>query len=201
MNRGARTLTKTILLATAILFVVLELVARLIDSEILSYLASLALACCVLVALIWAFRAAWRRLLWRVGRRLAFSYFLVGVLPIALLALIFLLTAYLLGGFLLGHLYRDALDDLGDELVTAAETRLADLDARRGELPESAGALRFAEYREGRRVHGAAEAPAAWPAWLEAMQEGPAAHGRGLERRPFVALSDGRVTAAAAARD
>ncbi len=200
MNRGARTLTKTILLATALLFVVLEVVARLVDSEILRYLASLALACCVLVALIWAFRVAWRRFLWRVGRRLAFSYFLVGVLPIALLALIFLLTAYLLGGFLLGHLYRDALDDLGDELITAADTRLADLDARRGELPETTGALRFAEYRDGRRVQGSAEAPAGWPAWLEALQEGPAAHGRGLERRPFVALADGRVTAAAAAR-
>ncbi|HOQ62142.1 MAG TPA: hypothetical protein PKZ08_16055, partial [Vicinamibacterales bacterium] len=35
----------------------------------------------------WLVRLAWRRLLWRVGRRLAFSYLLLGALPLGLFAL------------------------------------------------------------------------------------------------------------------
>ncbi len=198
MTRRARTLTETILLTSAVLYLLLKVAARVSKSELLALLATLALACCILVALGWAFRVAWKRFFWRVGRRLAFSYFLVGVLPILMLALLFLLSSYLLGGFLLGHLYRDALDDLDDELEVAATTRLEDRTTRHGSLPDLESDLRFVDYLDGRRTSADPEAPAAWPTWLEQLQTDPAGPGRGLDRQPFVALADGRVSAAAA---
>ena len=141
MPRASRTLTQTTLLLSGLLFVLFRGLAVALDSGLFRTLSKLALACLVLVALVWAFRALWRSFFWRVGRRLAFSYFTVGVLPMAMLALIFLLAAYLFGGFLLGHLYRDALDDLGDELEAAAETRVADILHRRSSLPDRIGDL------------------------------------------------------------
>ena len=202
MAHRSRTLTKTTLLITGALFLLFRVLAVALDSSVLRTLSKLALACLVLVALIWAFRILWRRFFWRVGRRLTFSYFAVGVLPMALLALIFLLAAYLFGGFLLGHLYRDALDDLHDQLTAAAETRLADLVHRKPGLPDRIGDLAFAEYRNGRKISGDAETPAAWPAWLEGTATGSAADttSAALDRHPFVGLSDGRVSAAVAAK-
>ena len=167
MQRGARTLTQTTLLISGLLYVLLRGLALAFDSGFLRTLSKLALACLVLVALIWAFRALWRSFFWRVGRRLAFSYFAVGVLPMAMLALIFLLTAYMFGGFLLGHLYRDALDDLEAELRSAAEIRVADLVHRKPGLPDRIGELAFVEYRADRRLSGDPEAPLQWPQWLE----------------------------------
>ena len=208
MPRGSRTLTRTTLLISGLLFVLFRGLAVAFDSGLLRTLSKLSFACLVLVALVWAFRALWRSFFWRVGRRLAFSYFTVGVLPMAMLGLIFLLAAYLFGGFLLGHLYRDALDDLDDELVAAAETRVADLQHRRTGLPDRVGDLVFAEYRNGSRISGDAEAPQTWPAWLAAgrgRRDGLAggkvgAHPGGADRQPFVALADGRISAAAVAQ-
>ena len=194
MPRASRTLTQTTLLISGLLFVLLRGLAMALDSGVLRTLSKLALACLVLVATVWAFRVLWRRFFWRVGRRLAFSYFTVGVLPMAMLALIFLLAAYLFGGFLLGHLYRDALDNLRGELGVAAQARLSEIRLRKDVPPESSGPLAFAEYRNGRKISGGAEAPLTWPAWIE----------EGLEKEsgppPFVALSDGRLSAAAVAR-
>jgi len=198
--RASRTLTQTTLLLSGLLFVLFRGLAVALDSGLFRTLSKLALACLVLVALVWAFRALWRSFFWRVGRRLAFSYFTVGVLPMAMLALIFLLAAYLFGGFLLGHLYRDALDDLDDELAAAADTRVADLLHRRTELPDRVGDLAFAEYRSGRKVSGDAEAPLAWPDWLETTSTRPVGKAPAEERQPFVALADGRISAAALAK-
>ena len=200
MPRASRTLTQTTLLLSGLLFVLFRGLAVALDSGLFRTLSKLALACLVLVALVWAFRALWRSFFWRVGRRLAFSYFTVGVLPMAMLALIFLLAAYLFGGFLLGHLYRDALDDLDDELAAAADTRVADLLHRRTELPDRVGDLAFAEYRSGRKVSGDAEAPLAWPDWLETTSTRPVGKAPAEERQPFVALADGRISAAALAK-
>ena len=210
MKRVARTLTETTLLVTGALFVIFRVLAAALESSFFRTLSKLALSCLVLVVLIWAFRIIWRRFFWRVGRRLAFSYFVVGVLPLCLFALLFLLTGYLLGGFLLGHLYRDAVGELAEEMITAAETRLADPAQRRRALSgmsREIGALAFAEYRDGRKIAGDAEAPGTWPAWLEsngsrrnrlaarALGDAPAA-----AAPLFVARADGTVTAAAAAR-
>lgn len=210
MTRGSRTLTQTTLLVSGLIFVLLRGLALALDSGFFRSLSNLAFACTVLVALVWAFRALWRSFFWRVGRRLAFSYFTVGVLPMAMLALIFLLAAYLFGGFLLGHLYRDALDDLGDELEAAAETRVADILHHRSGLPDRVGDLAFVEYRDGLRTSADPEAPPAWPGWLAADEAGGEGKGgdagrkvktlvRTAERHPFVALADGRISAAATA--
>ncbi len=212
MPRGSQTLTQTTLLISGAVFVLLRVLALALDSGLLRTLSKLALACLVLVALVWVFRALWKSFFWRVGRRLAFSYFTVGVLPMAMLALIFLLAAYLFGGFLLGHLYRDALDDLRAELAVAAESRLSELLHRQAGLPDTAGPLTFAEYRNGRKVSGGPEAPLLWPAWIEASDAGERPDGAAAAKvadqaerdpeagTPFVALSDGTLSMAAVAR-
>jgi sigma-B regulation protein RsbU (phosphoserine phosphatase) len=155
----------------------------------------LGLAALAVVGVIWLARVAWRRVFWRVGRRLALSYFLVGVLPLVLVAALVLVAGYVLGGFLLGHVARDAIDELHHELRVAALARLG-----AGEAPptlgDGIGRLESARYRRGLRVAGNGEAPTAWPAWLE-RRAAPGAH----EPLPFVALADGTVSAAALAGD
>jgi len=185
----------------AAVFAASGLLHALIDHALTALLFRLSIACFVLLGLAWAFRVVWTRFFWRVGRRLAFSYLLLGLLPIGLLALLAALSSYLLGGFLLGHLYRDSIDALRDELETAARERLLDGGAPAGDrLALALGELRFADYRRDRRVGAGAEAPAAWPEWLEAAQaerirpDGEEIH------KPFVALADGRITIAAVAR-
>ncbi|MCM2269479.1 MAG: SpoIIE family protein phosphatase, partial [Thermoanaerobaculia bacterium] len=140
----------------------------------------------------------WRALFWRVGRRLAFSYFLVGVLPAGLLALLALLASYLLGGFLLGHLYRDGVAELGDEVESAAIARLL-ADEPADSIPTLGGRLRAAEYRRGRRVTDDESAPGEWPEWVAAAQEARRRGDAEALARPFWALADGRLTMAAVA--
>lgn len=74
---------------------------------------------------LWLVSGLLQRLFWRVGRRLAFSYFLIGVLPIPMVALIAGLNVYLLSGYFLGHLYRDEVARLDAELGAAAAVALA----------------------------------------------------------------------------
>lgn len=174
--------------------------AAAIDSAFLDAFARLAGGCFFLLLFLWAGRAIWRRLFWSVGRRLALSYVLVGVLPLGLIALLVLLTTYMLGGFLLGHRARDVISELRDELEVAAEARFHQVPAAR-DRSVAGGELRFADYRNGRRTAGSALAPEVWPGWLA---EARVAREEGSEeerRRPFVALGDGRVSMAAVAGD
>jgi serine phosphatase RsbU (regulator of sigma subunit) len=107
-----------------------------------------------------------RRFLWRVGRRLAFSYFLLGVLPIPLVATLALLGLYQLSGFFLGHLYRDGAGELQRALEASAKARLAHWTIETEVPSPGDGTIAFAYYRDGRRVAGDAGAPAEFPAWL-----------------------------------
>jgi len=182
------------------LFLVALLVARLTGWAAAGYFARLAFWCWLLIGLAWAARFLWRRLFWSVGRRLAFSYVLVGVLPLGLIGLLGLLASYLLGGFLLGHLYRDAIDDLRDELEAAAQVRLHE-PAPPHDRTMSVGVLRFADYRRGRKVDGGPQAPAGWPTWLAEAQATRTDLASPESRRPFVGLSDGAVSMAAIAGD
>ena len=177
------------------------LVHGVLGSQVTALVFRLSFACFVLLGLIWAFRVLWRRFFWRVGRRLAFSYLLLGLLPIGLLAILAALASYLLGGFLLGHLYRDAVDTLRDELETAARERLLDSAAAPpAALALPSGVLRVADYRRDRLSAGSSEAPAVWPDWLERAQaRRERADGEEIHK-PFVALADGRLTVAAVAR-
>ncbi|HSM13957.1 MAG TPA: HAMP domain-containing protein, partial [Thermoanaerobaculia bacterium] len=165
---------------------------------IVSFLGGLAFACWVLLASVALFRIVWRRVFWSTGRRLAFSYVLVGILPLLLVASIVLVAAYMLSGFLLGHLSRDAVGLFRDDLEAMALARLADEPtAADHEVP--GGLIRFADYRRGRRSGGVEVAPEIWPAWLGAAQAERRDRTAEESRRPFLALEDGRLTVAAVA--
>jgi HAMP domain-containing protein len=127
------------------------------------------------LCLILAMLALWRLMsafLYKVGRRLAFSYFLIGVLPIPMMVLLLAVVAYLLACFFIGHLYRDALHSLEREVAAATRERAA-LYMRGGQPPATPAAIArgtesgmvFAYYRNGERTAGDRRAPAHWPAW------------------------------------
>jgi len=183
----------------AILFAAVTLLDWLIGGSLLGALWALSFGCLLLLGTAWIFRAVWRRFFWSVGRRLAFSYLLLGMLPIALMTVLAIFATYLLGGFLLGHLYRDSVESLRHRLESAAQARLLEEpDHGEGGVVPADGSMRFAEYRRGRRVAGAGEAPALWPGWLEEASE-HSADDEIERRRPFVALADGTISVAAAA--
>ncbi|MES1211511.1 MAG: hypothetical protein ABUL63_04160, partial [Acidobacteriota bacterium] len=123
-----------------------------------------------LLVFLWLVWRAYTVFLYKVGRRLAFSYFLLGVLPIPMVLLLLAVVAYILAGFFLGQLYRGSLDDLQTELRLLARERAA-LHARPGsgaaDRPSGAPGVVFGYYRNGRRVSGDARTPAVWPSWMQ----------------------------------
>ncbi len=163
------------------------------DLPVLAWPARAFLFAAGLLFLLWLAARGLAKFLWRVGRRLAFSYLLIGVLPIPMVALLFLLGGYIHSGFFLGHLYRDAVTRVHEGLDQAAEGAL------RGAAPAATeGGLRMARYRDGRLQTAAEWAPQAFPEWL--TEEVEAVSDAERERLPtFVALADGTVTLAAAA--
>ncbi len=145
-------------------------------------------------ALAWLL-ALWlqRRLLWRVGRRLAFSYVLLGLLPFLLSLVLVVVTAYLLSGFFLGHLFRDAAISLHQEIDASSAFFIEPLSMESvfdpATLPMATGrGIALAYYRNGRRVAGDPRAPDAFPEWLVEDSALP----------PLVALADGAPTLASA---
>jgi serine phosphatase RsbU (regulator of sigma subunit) len=181
------------IIATAILVAALPLVVlAFLDIPYVSPASQVLLAGITLLGLLWLLWKAYRSFLYKVGRRLAFSYFLLGVLPIPLVLVLLTVVAYILSGFYLGQLYRDALQGLVTELSTLARERAA-VFAQTGRPPATAGNaeenVAFAYYRGGRRVSGDPRLPRAWPAWMET--EPGAVH--------FVEPEDGIATLATAA--
>jgi HAMP domain-containing protein len=127
------------------------------------------------LCLVMALLAVWRLMaavLYKVGRRLAFSYFLLGVLPIPMLVLVLGVVAYLLASYFIGHLYRDGLHTLEREVAAATRER-AVLYQRTGQPPEMPAAAEplpgmvFAYYHNGERTAGDRRAPAHWPVWAQ----------------------------------
>jgi serine phosphatase RsbU (regulator of sigma subunit) len=162
-----------------------------------SAVSKLLLAGFVLLIFLWFVWRAYTVFLYKVGRRLAFSYFLLGVLPIPLVILLLAVVGYILSGYFLGHLYRDALLDVQAGLRTMAAEHAATF-ARTGRPPERGEPdVRFAYYRRGRRVAGDPHAPKTWPSWMEAPA---AAQGSPGEIRFFQA-DGGTALAAAESRD
>jgi HAMP domain-containing protein len=170
---------------------------------------------CLTVALLvgWKLLSAF---LYKVGRRLAFSYFLIGGLPIPMVLLVLGVVGYLLSSFFIGHLYRDAVRSLDAEIAAAAAGRAA-IFQRTGQPPPPAAGngpateVVFAYYRDGQRVAGDPSAPARWPAWAEpsaataatmatAARAGATAAENGVGPMPrLFARSDSSPTLAAAA--
>ena len=141
---------------------------------------------------------AWRKLLWRVSSRLAFSYLLIGVLPIALLFFLLLVSAYLLSGMFLGHMLRTSMSSLYGEVVLASSTGSAQ-DMRQIEQPGRRIVL--ARYQNGSKVSGAEAAPEVWPVWLVEETRFALDDPGAIENPPLIVLDDGRVTLAAASGD
>ncbi len=141
---------------------------------------------------LWLLARALRVFLWRVSRRLAFSYFLIGIVPIPLATLLVLVAAYLVSGFFLSHLYRDAMVALADDLQGVADKHLEQL--ARGRLVRSRPQLptQLAYYRQGKRIAGDRRAPKQWQTWWPS----PAA-----EPVSMVAAADGSPTLLAASSD
>lgn len=194
-------LRRSLTLAAALAVLVLLALARI---PFLSTLTKVLLAGLCVAALLWGLWRLYHAFLWKVGRRLAFSYFLLGVLPIPLLLVMLAMLGYLLSGFFLGHLYRDAVQSLQGELDSAARGRLTTFSS--GAPPRGApgGDVVFAYYRGGRKLAGDPRLPAAWPAWLELP--GPPLHqgeyrqgNRQYDVPRFVLVPGGRPTLASAA--
>jgi len=176
--------------------VALGLIARLLPAYRWMF-EPLAFALLLLVVLVLIVRGL-KVFLWRVGRRLAFSYFLIGIVPIPMVVLLFLFTAYLHAGYFLGHLYRDAVQGLELQLHQSAASQLGRFE--RGLRPPASdgeGTV-FAFYRDGRRLGGSTVAPELWPAWLLARQD-PVAEEEREAQAPFVVDAGGRATLVGAA--
>jgi serine phosphatase RsbU (regulator of sigma subunit) len=173
------------------------LLAALAGIPYLSLFAKLTLLAAGVILVPWLLWRAYKSFLWKVGRRLAFSYFLLGVLPIPLALLLLAVSAYLLGGFFLGHLYRDSVQSLQAELNTMARARLETFAASGPPRAAAEAQAVFAYYRRGKRVSGDPRLPATWPAWLEPKRENNT--GPQWEVIPrFVSMNRGRPTLAAA---
>lgn len=134
---------------------------------VLARLAQLMLAAALILLCLWGLWSFYRRALWKVGRRLAFSYFLVGIVPIPLALLLLAAIGYLLCGLLVGHAYLDAVAEARSRLATEAAVELARFSAA-GAAPRSDPdeAISVAAYRAGRRVAGDPDLPAEWPNWV-----------------------------------
>ncbi|MBZ0113862.1 MAG: SpoIIE family protein phosphatase [Thermoanaerobaculia bacterium] len=129
---------------------------------------ALGIAAVVSMLLLWGTILLLRRLLWRVGRKLAFSYFLIGVLPIPMVILLVGLSTYVLFGALLGHAFRDTLTDVHRDLENHLEPLLNEV--ARGEDPEldRYSGLSIAYYRNRQLVRSNFEAaPQTWPPWIQ----------------------------------
>lgn len=153
---------------TAILIAALPLVVlSFLELPYVSAASRILLGGLLVLGLLWLLWKAYRSFLYKVGRRLAFSYFLLGVLPIPLVLLLLSVVAYILSGYYLGHLYREAVKDLQTEMRLVARERAAAFQ-RTGRAPAPGGSgIAMAYYRHGRRVAGDRRRPRTWPAWME----------------------------------
>ncbi|HYO13461.1 MAG TPA: SpoIIE family protein phosphatase [Thermoanaerobaculia bacterium] len=182
-------------------FVALLTALALADLPYVSALSRFFLAATAVAFVLWFFWRVWQSFLWKVGRRLAFSYFLLGVLPIPMLLLLLTVLGYLLSGFFLGHLYRDAVQSLQLELDSLARAHAEDFPQTRLPRGEDEGDVVFGYYRDGKRIAGDPRTPAAWPAWTERQTSTERDHKR-EEMARFVQRERGEPTlAAVAARD
>jgi serine phosphatase RsbU (regulator of sigma subunit)/type II secretory pathway pseudopilin PulG len=147
----------------------LALLAALLDIPVLSVMGKVLLVGFTVVFLLWLLWKIYRALLYKVGRRLAFSYLLIGVLPIPLVLLLLGVVAYILAGFFLSHLYRDAVGELQRDLQAAARAQ-TQLLGQGGPLPSGGNStIAFAWYaKDGHKIGGDPRLPARWPAWVGA---------------------------------
>lgn len=189
-----RTILLPVLLVGALALAAVALLASAIPTPL-----RVALLILALLILLFPSLRLLRWLLWSVGRRLAVSYMLIGVVPLVLLTGLLVLVVYVAAGVFLGHVYRDSVRELQDTADRSAAAALARWRAG-GSTPTIVDeGLATAYYRDGRRVAGTLEAPERWPDWLQRQRE--TSTGSASERddpvdiaqSPFVALPDGEA--------
>lgn len=141
---------------------------------------------------LWLLALVLRRFLWRVSRRLAFSYFLFGIVPVVLGALLVMVLSYTLSGYFVGHIFRDTLGGIGADVRLEARRHLEQW--RLSHLPESPedAPIAVAYYRKGVKIAGDPEAPRTWQTWwpAEALDAGTGE----LDDISLVEGPDGRLT-------
>ncbi|MGH9381864.1 MAG: PP2C family protein-serine/threonine phosphatase [Thermoanaerobaculia bacterium] len=187
-----RTLSSLVLFAIA-----LALGAGAVTGLGLPLPARVALLLAALLLLLFLTLRLLRWLLWSVGRRLTVSYFLIGVVPLVLIAGLLFLVAYVAAGIFLGHVYRDAVRGLQETADRSAAVALGRWRAE-GSTPSTLQTgLAVAYYRDGHRVAGTLEAPERWPGWLQRQRETSPGSEAGrndatdIAESPFMALPDG----------
>ena len=170
----------------------LWLLAYPLDLRVLSTVAKVLFWIGLWPFLFWIGWRIYNRLLWHVGGRLAFSYFLIGVVPIPLVLALFLIVAYGLTGFYLSRVFHETVSNVERELAIAA------VDPGGAETVGGVGPVAVARYQDGSKVDGDARAPERWPAPLD-PGEGAEAAEPGVSSL-WMTLPDGRFTLAAAPR-
>lgn len=190
MNERPPRRIRAILLTAILIAAVPLIVLSFLSLPVVSAASRILLAGIVVLGILWLLWKLYRSFLYKVGRRLAFSYFLLGVLPIPLLLLLLTVVAYILSGYYLGHIYREAVHDLQTELRLVARERAAAFAAT-GRAPAAPAGPEMAVgyYRRGRRVAGDPRLPRTWPAWMDKDPDG----------LHFVEPEEGTATLAAAA--
>jgi serine phosphatase RsbU (regulator of sigma subunit) len=186
------------LLLAVVAVLVLGTLLALAKLPVISTLAKLGVAGGLGLLLLWGGWRLYQAVLWKVGRRLAFSYLLIGVLPIPLVLLLLSAVSYILTGYFLGHLFRDAARTEATEMAMQAERRLAAVaGSETGGAETVVDGIAFATYRKGKRREGDERLPETWPAWVaEAQQESADA-----ALPTFFALDGGAPTLAVTAGD
>ncbi len=140
---------------------------------------------------------AYRAFLWKVGRRLAFSHFLIGVVPVPMALILALGVGYVLASFFLGYVSRSTLMSLEVSAIEQARARLAGFEAEGRPGQATRHGFSFDYYKAGKRLGGAGRAPEAWPVWLTApLPENRfgspfkiARYVRGADGKPTVAVA------------
>ncbi len=154
---------------------------------------------CLIGGSLWLISKGLRKFLWRVSRRLAFSYFLIGVVPLPLFLLLVGVAAYIGSGSFLGHVYRDALASVNNDLRVAGHREMEQILRAEIEPIEHPVGVTFAYYRNGEKLNGAPEAPEVWQSWWPAESQEVLASA--LDSLPLVADPSGLPTLAVAIQE
>lgn len=177
---------------SAAVLAALWLLAYPLDLRVVSTVAKVLFWIGLWPLLFWIGWRVYNRLLWHVGGRLAFSYFLIGVVPIPLVLALFLIVGYGLTGFYLSRVFDETVADVERELALAA------VDRDEAEEIGAVTPVAVARYRGGAKVDGDPRAPERWPEPLDRLA-GTEAAGLAVSSL-WMTLPDGSFTLAAAPR-
>ncbi|MBN2057162.1 SpoIIE family protein phosphatase [bacterium] len=194
-----KALYKKHILAVVVVMVLCAVLAGL-DIQIAGIIARILATASFIALLAILSRSLYQRLLWSVRRRLAFSYFLIGVLPVPMANFLLILALYLLSCFFLRNIYQNSVDSLSAEMHLMAEARLGSFALGQFVTRDRELNLSYAYYRDGTKVVGDDRLPMTWPLWLfESSTEPAAGQPDHIRMNSFLLLEDGTVTPFAAA--